>query len=123
MKRLILIFALFIGCVWGVGAQTPTPTPTPPPHKPFILDWDDNPAGEGVKWYNVYKHSLGIYIYQATVYVPAPSQWTIPLTTPRNTVFAVTADDGNLESGFSLDATVPLGPTTPISVKVTITFP
>jgi len=109
--------------LFATSALAQTPTPTPPPLKPFTLDWSDPLPAEGVQFWNVYKKVASLYVYQATVYVPAPSQWTIPLNTARNTIFAVTASDGNLESDRSTDATVPLGPNTPLNVKVTITFP
>lgn len=122
MKSIIAF--LILSCAVTVAAQTPTPTPspTPPPHKPMTLDWDDNPATDNVKWYNVYKKVVSLYVYQATVYVPSPSEWSIPLNTPVGTIFAVTADNGAQESTRSNDATVPIGPATPVGVKVIINF-
>ncbi len=120
MKYLLSILS-FLALVAVVQAQTPTPTP--PPHKPFTLDWSDNPPAENVQFYNVYKKVASLYVYQASVFVPAPSEWTIPANTPTGTIFAVTADNGNLESARSSDGVVPIGPTIPVGVKIIISFP
>jgi hypothetical protein len=86
------------------------------------MSWTDpNPAGK-VKFFNIYKKIVTLYVYQATVLVPN-LDWIVPLNTLSGTSFAVTADDGALESSRSVDGVVPAGPIAPSNVVITVAFP
>lgn len=120
MKTLLI----FILMVTAASAQTPSPTqsPTPPALKPLFLRWLDTNSPTRIPpilYYNIYKKIGTAYFYNATVYVPAPLQWAIPVGTLSGTPFSVTASDGALESPKALlDGIMPGVPSTVTSLTI-----
>ena len=114
-----IIAAFLVVWLTGCARSGGDPTPTPPPLKPLHLTWDANPASQDVLYYNIYIQTAATtYSYVASVYVPAPLDYTLPVGAAPGTLYTVTASNGSLESDYATPVAVPAKPATVGNLKI-----
>lgn len=127
MKTKLAILAISFAATLLAFAQgaTPTPSPTPSPGAApaFTLIWNANPATDAVTSYTVYEHAGANYTLVSNVTgTPVPTTFKLANLTPGPHSYVVTASSANGQSGYSNEVGLPLFPSAPSGLRVTLTF-